>query len=277
MSVKKALATLPLILNACGGGDGDNTPDYTPNEPGQGIWKGGFNAEPISISGASGAVPSDELANIDEVGLGVFTSGTGTNNNRAFFYNEDADMLFANDEPGVTTIGSTHNLVYAPDIYQAGNRTGSVVFDGNPNISTSITGQYGDVPTGHYGMNFNQKYFQAANPSQFTGVWSYSSTVGVWTLDFECADSRCANPGVFGIVTDSTSSCAGIGGLSIIGDGSKNEYNVSVVLETCGNTSFNGNYHGVAAVIDGAETNNTLLIGFTDSADHGFFLKPVKN
>lgn len=273
MSVKKALATLPLVLNACGG-DGDSDPEYTPNEPGKGIWNGGFSAEPISVSGASGAVPSEELAKIDFVGLGVFTSS-----GRAFFYNVDQDILFANDLPGVTTVSSTHNLVYAPNIYTAGNVAGSVTFDGNPNISTSITGQYSGSISGHYGMNFDQQYFQAADLSRFTGQWTYTSPVGVWTLDFECVDPVCDNPGGFGIQTDGTSSCSGRGGLSIIGSGSKNEYDVSIVLEQCA-LDFDGNYYGAAAVIDGTASNNTLLIGFTNSndvGDHGFFLKPVKN
>jgi len=273
MSVKKALAALPLVLNACGGGDGDDTPDYTPNEPGQGIWKGGFSAEPISTSGASGAVPSEELAKIDADGLGVFTSS-----GRAFFYDELNDVLFGNDLPGVITTGSTHNLVYAPTIYTAGNSTGSVTFDGNPNISTSITGQYSGSITGHYGMNFNQKYFQAASFSHFTGIWTYTSPVGVWTLDFDCP--TCSSDGVFSISTDGSSSCTGLGGLSKIGDGSKNEYNVSINLTVCLNTSFVDVYYGAASLVDGAGTNDTLLIGFTNSSNggnHGFFLKPVKN
>ena len=273
MSVKKALATLPLVLNACGGGDGDSDPDYTPNEPGKGIWEGGFSAEAISVSGASGAVPQSELDKIDQAGLGLFTSS-----GRAFFYNEDADVLFADDEPGVVTIGSTHNLVYAPSIYSVGNRTGSVTFDGNPNISTSITGQYSGPITGHYGMNFDQKYFQAANLSQFSGQWTYTSPVGVWTLDFNCP--TCSTAGVFSISTDGSSSCTGLGGLSIIGAGSKNEYDVSINLQSCGNTNFTDVYYGAAAVIDGAVANNTLMLGFTNSTnggDQGFFLKAVKN
>jgi len=273
MSVKKALAALPLVLNACGGGEGDDSPDYTPNDPGKGIWKGGFSAEPISVSGASGAVPSAELAKITAAGLGLFTSS-----GRAFFYNELDDVLFANDLPGVTTTGSTHNLVYAPNIYTAGNSTGSVTFDGNPNISTSITGQYSGPITGHYGMNFDQKYFQAANFSHFTGIWTYTSPVGVWTLDFDCPS--CTNDGVFSISTDGSSSCTGLGGLSKIDAGSKNEYDVSINLTSCATTGFVDVYYGAAALIDGTSANNTLLIGFTNSTnggDHGFFLKPVKN
>lgn len=281
MSVKKALATLPLVLNACGGGNGDSDPGYTPNEPGQGIWKGGFSAgDPISVSGASGAVPSEELAKIDEAGLGVFTSSTSANNRRAFFYNEDADILFAFDEPGVIDSGSAYNLVYTPYTYTAGINTGSVNFEGNPNISTSITGQTTGTTNTYYGMNFDSQYFEAADLGQFTGQWTYSSAVGVWTLDFECADTACNTAGVFGIVTDGTSSCTGLGGLSTIGDGSKNEYLVSIQLSGCGTAAFNDNYYGVASVIDGTAPNNTILMGFTNSSNggtHGFFLKAVKN
>ena len=170
-------------------------------------------------------------------------------------------------------------MVYAPDVYQAGNKIGTVTFEGNPNISTSITGQYSTTVTGHYGMNFNQKYFQAANLSLFTGQWTYSSPVGVWTLDFECP-TNCSTEGVFSISTDGTSSCTGLGGLSLIGDGSRNEYHVSINLTICGNTNFVSTYYGVASVIDGTVANDTILMGFTNSTnggDRGFFLKPVKN
>jgi len=265
MSVKKALATLPLVLNSCGGGDGDSGPDYTPNKPGQGIWEGGFSAGAISVSGASGAVPQSELDNIDQEGLGLFTSS-----GRAFFYNQDADTLFANDDPGITTIGSTHNLVYAPSIYTAGNKNGEVTFDGNPNISTSITGQYGPAPTGYYGMNFDQKYFQPANFAHFPGVWSYNSSVGDWTLTF-------STDGTFDISSNGASSCVGNGGLFKIGDGSKNEYDVIIQFTSCGST-FAGNYYGVASLIDGTTTNNTILMGIVkNDGNHAFFLKPVKN
>jgi len=273
MSVKRALATLPLVLNSCGGSDGDSGPDYTPNEPGKGIWEGGFSAGAISVSGASGAVPQSELDNIDQAGLGLFTSS-----GRAFFYNQDADVLFANDDPGILQSGSTYNLVYAPDTYTAGNKSGTVTFDGNPNISTSITGQYGPAPTGYYGMNFNQEYFEAANLSQFTGVWTYTSPVGVWTLDFECVDTLCNNPGVFGITTDGSSSCTGLGGLTVIGDGSKNEYDLSIQLSGCQNSNFDGNYYGATALIDGATANNTIIMGFVkNDGNRAFFLKAVKN
>jgi len=269
MSIKKALATLPLVLNACGGGDGDSDPDYTPNEPGKGIWKGGFSAGAISVSGASGAVPQSELDNIDQVGLGLFTS-----NGRAFFYNEDADVLFANDEPGILDSGSSYNLVYAPDIYTAGNKSGTVTFDGNPNISTSITGQYSGPINGYYGMNFDQKYFQAASFSHFTGSWSFATpSVGVWTLDFGSSVD-----GLFTIMSDGSSSCSGNGGLFKIGDGSKNEYDVIIQLTSCTNSNFDGNYYGAAALTDGVASNDTIIMGFVkNDGNRAFFLKPAKN
>jgi len=277
MSVKKALATLPLVLNSCGGGDGDSGPDYTPNEPGKGIWEGGFSAQPLCTTcGSSGAIPPDELSKIESIGLALYTNSTyAPNKTPVFFYNEDDDILFANAIPGI--VPSTNQLIYAPDIYQNGNNIRSVSFDGKAVISSRIDGRYLDgVVEVHFGVNFDQKYFQAANLSQFNGQWTYTSSVGVWTLDFDCP--TCSTAGVFSISTDGSSSCTGLGGLSLIGTGSKNEYDLSISLSSCGNSDFDGGYYGVASVLDGISANNTIVMGFTSgNGNHGFFLKPVKN
>jgi hypothetical protein len=260
MSVKKILATLPLVLNACGSEDAST--DYTPNELGQGIWEGGFSASVISTSGSSGAVPSSELTKIQASGVGLFTT-----DKRAFFYNEDNDTLFANDTPGFVN----HNLSYSPDYYQNGNVLNTITFSGNAYISTSITGGYqegGGGISGYYVMLFDDKYFRGANLTRLQASWSYtdSNSGAVWDLSIQ------AN-GSFTLTSTIVSGCTGAGSFSTI-DTAKNEYAISVTLDSnC--YPYNGSYQGLAATIDTNVTNDTILMAIYN-ADHGFFMKPQK-
>jgi len=269
MSVKKALAALPLVLNACGGGDGDDTPDYTPNEIGQGIWNGGFSATTINTtSSASGSVSTFEPTAV--TGIGLYSSYITRNNydeKRAFFFKEDDGTLFTNDYPGIVN----NILVSGPSIYRSGNTTGSVSINANAYISTSISGSYTGSINGYYVMLFDQKYFRGANLASLAGNWNYtppsSNAVGDWQFSVN-------SDGTFTIISTVVTSCTGNGAFFTIGDGSKNEYDVSVLLSDCG--AFNGGYRGLAATIDTSVQNDTLIMALYN-ADHGFFLKPVKN
>lgn len=268
MTVKKILATLPLVLNACAG---DDEVTYTPNEPGQGIWEGAISAEAISTTtSASGAVSTFESTSA--TGLGIYSSFIRRNNidygYRAFFYKEDDGTLFTNDAPGV----ANNNLIFAPDIYRNGSLGGSVIFEGNPYISTSIEGNYRDSAQGNYVMLFDQAYFRGGDLARLTGAWNYTTTpvngIGNWQLEVD-AD------GSFVITSTLIPSCSGIGAFYIIGDGSKNEYDVSILLNGCGAT-YNASYQGLAATIDTVSQNDTISMAFYNN-EHGFYIKPIKN
>jgi len=264
MSVKKALATLPLVLNACGGGEGDDTPDGDTPQPGHGIWEGAISAGAITTTtSSSGVVDTSDSVFSSSRGVGLYTS-----DNRAFFYKEDDGTLFANDLPGIFN----NNLSFSPDIYRFGNVTGSVIFDGNPYVYTSIQGQYGTSITGNYVLSFDQKYLQEANLATLTGTWGYTSPaenpIGDWVF-------AVAADGTFTITSNIEVSCSGIGYFTLIGDGSKNEYYLpSVRLDSCG--TFTGFYKGIAATIDTSVQNDTIIMSIYNN-DHGFFLKPAKN
>ena len=260
------LAALPLVLNACAGEDDAN---YTSNEPGQGIWDGAMSADVINSStSASGAISTFEATSA--TGLGVYSSyitRNDYNGYRAFFYKDDDGTLFTNDSPGVVL----NILTYAPDIYRNGNQVGSVRFDGNAYTSTSIEGSYRDSAAGNYVMLFDQAYFRGGDLTRLTGVWDYASIspndIGSWTLTV-------ASDGSFDIVSTIQPSCVGNGAFFVIGDGSKNEYDISILLSNCG--TFDGAYYGLAATIDTVSQNDTLSMAFYN-LDHGFFLKPIKN
>lgn len=257
MSVKKILATLPLVLNACG--SEESSTDYTPNELGQGIWDGGFSASVISTSGSSGAVPSSELAKIESPGVGLFTTDS-----RAFFYKEDSGTLFTNDTPGF--VGN--NLSYSPDYYINGNVQNTLTFNGNAYISTSITGGYqqgGGGISGYYVMLFDDKYFRGANLTRLQGIWSYSGDNN-WNLIIQADGSMT-------LTSDIAAACTGSGAFSTI-DASKNEYALSVTLNNdC--YPFHGSYSGLAATIDTTSQNDTILMAIYN-ADNGFYMKPIK-
>lgn len=263
MSVKKALAALPLVLNACGGGEGDAPAGNTP-QPGHGMWKGAISAGVISTTtSSSGVVNTDDAVFTDSAGIGLYTS-----DNRAFFYKEDDGTLFANDLPGIFN----NNLSFSPDTYRFGSLTGSVIFDGNPYVYTSIQGQYGTSISGNYVLSFNDQYLRGASLSTLTGSWGYMSpaenAIGDWVF-------AVAANGTFTITSNVVASCSGEGSFTLIGDGSKNEYYLpSVSLVNCG--SFTGTYKGIAATTDTNSQNDTIIMSIYN-ADHGFFLKPVKN
>ena len=266
MTVKKMLATLPLVLNACGG---EEETSYTPNEPGQGIWEGAISADVINSStSASGAVSTFEATSA--TGLLVYSSYITRNNYdgyRAFFYKDDDGSLFTNDSPGV----ANNNLIFAPDVYKNGVQAGGVAFDGTTATSTSIYGQYLGYAAGNYVMLFDQAYFRGADLARLTGTWNYTppaeNDIGDWSLSF-------LSDGSFTISSTISASCSGNGAFFIIGDGSKNEYDVSIVLSNCG--AFDGAYYGLAATIDTVSQNDTISMAFYN-ADNGFFLKPTKN
>lgn len=261
MKVKNALAALPLVLNACGGEESSG--DFTPNEPGFGIWEGGFSANSIAASGPSGSIPSEELDQVESQGIGLYTS-----NNRVFFYKEDDRTLFTRALSGITTIGSTHNLVYSPDIYRDGNLIGTVDFDGNPYISTSITGRYEGSISGYYGMQFNSKYSSGANLSVLEGNWLYAGPTFNWNLII------LAN-GDFSGTSSIDASCSINGKFTMIENSSKNEYAIdNVQLSNC--AGRDGTYKGLAAIIDSDTGVNDIIIMAIYNFDNGFFMKPVK-
>lgn len=217
MKVKRALAALPLVLNACGG---DNSPssNYTPNELGQGIWKGGFSSSPITVASASGSVTQNELTQIEKEGVGLFTT-----DNNVFFYNVVDDILFThtgNQGPGFFS----GNLVYSPTYYSAGNDVNTVSIDGNANISTSIIGQISSPIPASYVMIFDNSYFRGADLSRLSGRWSYSGPNGDWVLNI-------SSSGAFYGTSTKISGCTFSSGAFSLIDFTKNEYAISVTLD----------------------------------------------
>lgn len=255
MKVKSALAALPLVLNACG--SEESSTNFTPNELGQGIWEGGFSNSPITVSSPSGAVTQTELTQIEKAGVGLYTT-----DDKVFFYNVDDDVLFTYDSPGIYN----GNLIYSPYYYTNGYARNIVSFDGNPNISTSILGNYSGDINGNYVMVFDEKYFRGADLSRLVGDWSYSGTNGEWDLSIG-AD------GSFDGVTTKVAGCTFSGDFSTI-DTSKNEYSITVTLDpNC--SPYHGSYDGLAGTIDTNGTNDTLLMAIYN-IDNGFFMKPEK-
>ena len=255
MKLKHALATLPLVLNACGGEE--SSTDYTPNELGQGIWEGGFGSIPVTNASASGAVPPSDLTKIQKAGVGLYTS-----DKRVFFYNVEDKILFTNDTPGL--VGN--NLYYSPDYYINGSALDTINFTSSAYISTSILGGYSGGVSGTYIMLFDDKYFRGADLVRLQGSWNYSDDFGGWSISV-------ASNGDFTATLSSISSCAISGMFSTI-DASKNEYAIdNVVFSNC--DSYNGSYTGLAATVDTNSENDTLLMAIYN-ADNGFFLKPVK-
>lgn len=259
MKVKNALAALPLVLNACGGEESSS--NFTPNELGQGIWEGGFSNSPIAITSGSGSVTQNELTQIEQPGVGLYTS-----DNKVFFYDIDNDILYTNDSPGF--VGQ--NIIFGPNYYISGTESGTTSFDGNAYISTKIKGNISAPFNSDYLMVFDDKYFRGADLSRLTGDWSYSGSNGVWDLAITADGSF---TGTFD--TPSAPTCAiSSGAFSIINTGSKNEYSVVVTLDgNCG--SFTGSYNGLAATIDTNNANDTLSMAIYN-IDNGFYMKPVK-
>ena len=260
MKVKSALAALPLVLNACGSEEAST--NYTPNELGQGIWEGGFSNSPITVSSASGSVTQTELTQIEQSGVGLYTS-----DNRAFFYNIDDEILFTYDTPGIGISG----LSYSPFYYTDGDARNTVSFNGTPTISTSIIGNYSGDINANYVLVFDDKYFQGADLNRLVGMWSYTevSSGYEWNLDI-------ASDGGFTGTMSRVTGCTFSGDFSTI-DPTKNEYGISVTLDiNC--APYDGTYTGLAATIDTDDINDTLLIAIyqPNFGDHGFFMKPVK-
>lgn len=255
MKVKSALATLPLVLNSCGG-DEEQSYGFTPNEIGQGIWVGAFSAGTISTStSASGSVSSFEPT--ESKGIGLYTS-----DKRVFFYNEDDAILFTHDTPGIVQ----HNMYYSPDYYLNGNIQSTVSFDGNVYISTSVAGEYKGAINGNYVMLFDKKYFRGADLNRLAGDWSYTHDSVNWNL-------RILSNGSFTGTSSISTSCAITGEFFTV-DTSKNEYGLqNVSLSNC--TGYDGDYVGLAATVDTNSQNDTLIMAIYNS-NNGFFLKPVK-
>lgn len=261
MKVKNALAALPLVLNACG--SEESSTNFTPNELGQGIWEGGFSNSPITITSGSGSVTQTELTQIEQPGVGLYTS-----DNKVFFYDIDNDILYTNDSPGF--VGK--NIIFGPHYYISGNEIGTTEFDGNAYISTKIKGSINTPFDSDYLMVFDDKYFRGADLNWLEGMWSYTevSSNYEWNLDI-------ASDGSFTGTTDKVIGCTFSGAFSTI-DSAKNEYSILVTL--AGNCApHNGSYTGLAATIDTVITNDTLLMAIYEhgsASDNGFFMKPVK-
>jgi len=254
MKIRNALATLPLTLNACGG-DSD-TVSFSANSLGQGIWQGGFSSQPLTITSASGSISQTELTKIEKTGVGVFAS-----NNKAFFYNIDDDVLYANDTAGF--IGSS--IIYSPVYYLSGTAYSRVSFSGSAYNSASILGEIASPISDNFAMVFESKYFRGANLQRLTGDWSFSG-VNNWSLRIEADGSF---TGTSSVVT----SCTLSGAFSII-DSGKNEYAISVTLNPdC--APYSGSYQGLAATIDTSNENDTLIMAIYN-ADYGFFMSPLK-
>ena len=254
MKIKNALATLPLTLNACGG-DSETT-SFSANRLGQGIWQGGFSSQPLSITSASGSISQTELTKIEKTGVGVFAT-----NNRAFFYNEVDDILFANDEAGF--VGNS--ISYSPVYYIAGTSYSRVNFSATAYNSASILGEIPSPISDNFAMVFDTGYFRGANLQRLAGDWAFSgSNNGSLTIQ---ADGSFT--GSSSIVT----SCTLSGAFSTI-DSGKNEYAISVTLNPdC--AQYAGSYQGLAATVDTSSENDTLIMAIYN-ANYGFFIKPLK-
>lgn len=260
MKVKSALATLPLVMNSCGGGD-EQLYGFTPNEIGQGIWVGGFSSSPITVTSASGAVTETEQDQIEKEGVGLFTTSK-----KVFFYNVVDDVLFTNsggNEPGF----NGKNLIYSPLYFKGGNDVDTIKFDGNAYISTSLIGQVPSPLNSNYLMTFDDSYFRNASLNRLAGnSWAYSGPNGDWSLDIQ-AD------GAFTGTSTKVPSCTFSGAFSTI-DTSKNEYTIALTLDAnC--SPYDGLYTGLAATVDTTTTNDTIIMAIYNT-NNGFFLKPVK-
>jgi len=256
MKIKNALATLPLTLNACGG-DGE-TISFSANKLGQGIWQGGFSSQPLTITSASGSISQTELTKIEKSGFGVFTT-----DNRAFFYNIDDDILFANDTAGF--VGSS--IIFSPAYYLAGVSYSRVNFSASAYNSASILGEIPSPINDNFAMVFDTKYFRGANLQWLAGNWSYSG-VNNWSLTIQADGSFTGTSSIPVAV-----SCTLSGAFSTI-DSGKNEYAITVTLNPdC--APYAGSYQGLAATIDASSENDTLIMAIYN-ADYGFFMKPLK-
>lgn len=260
MKIKNALAALPLALNACGGSE-ESSPDYTPNEPGFGIWEGAISSSLInSTTSSSGGVATIEPTSA--TGVGLYTS-----DNRAFFFKDDSQTLFTRG----SAIVSGGVLYSTPYTFVNGVETGRVNFtSGDVYTSTSIKGLYSPLSlgsiSGNFVMLFDDKYFRGADLNRLAGTWSYTHSNGNWNLIIQ-AD------GSFTGTSTRVASCTLSGAFSTI-DTSKNEYVISATLDSnC--SPYNGSYQGLAATIDTNTENDTLLMAIYNSS-HGFFMKPTK-
>lgn len=262
MKVKNVLATLPLVVAACGGEESnDNLHD---NEPGFGIWNGEFSSGVIdAVSGASGQVSNYSPTSSN--GVGLYTS-----DNRAFFYTDLYGGVAFIGQPGVSL---TYNLIFNPEIYINGSNTDNTsdFSTGQAWTSHRLFGAYDGYLNGSYVLLFDDDYLQAADLNHLAGSWTESSPkpavtgVGAWNFDIQ-------SNGGFSVTTES---CSGVGNFTTI-DPTKNEYDVDLTLSNCSNSAHNGTYNGIAATIETNSANDTILMMIYDS-NYSFFLKPLKN
>ena len=256
MKLKNTLATLPLVLNACG--SDESSSGFSPEDPAQGLWTGGFSSTPITTTSASGAISSTEISSIEKAGVALYTS-----DKRVFFYDISSDILFANDIPGY--FGQI--IYYSPNYFVNSVSNDKVAMDGNVYTATSILGAISSPLSGNYAMVFDDKYFRGADLNRLSGGWFYAGPAGNWNISV-------LSDGSFTATLSSISSCVVSGIFSTI-DTRYNEYAIdNISFESCG--GYDGNYSGLAATIDTSQQNDTLLMAVFNT-DHGFFMQPVKN
>jgi hypothetical protein len=184
-----------------------------------------------------------------------FTEGIVTQNNDAYFITE-AGVQY------VGTITVTGNKIsgnlsaYAPAgmTFPDGQTNGSISINGTVFTRGFMTGTYAGVgETGSFSLVYNSLYERSSSISKVSDNWAFS-TFG-YSISLSISSS--------GTVSGSDlRGCGYYGRISTIHT-SYNAYEVEVDITSCG--TLNGNYAGLATLVDNITTNDTLVVGIADS------------
>jgi hypothetical protein len=184
-----------------------------------------------------------------------FTEGIVTQNNDAYFITESGIQY-------VGTISVKGNKIsgnlsaYAPAgmTFPDGNTNGSISINGTVIARGVMIGTYSGVgDTGSFSLVYSSLYERPSSISTVSDNWAFS------TFGYSISLSIDSSGNISG---SDLHGCAYTGTIRTIHT-SYNAYEVEVDVTSCG--TLNGNYTGLATLVDNITTNDTLIVGVADS------------
>ncbi len=220
-----------LLLAACGGGGGTassgSTEGPTAQASAEGVWKGTYSTSGSQFP-STALVTSNGRIGID-FGNGVLFIGTASTSDKLQFVGHESVST-----PPLVTIGSTVTPQQVLSL---------VVLSGAYAVRTGDT----------LALLFDPVYTRGSSLAKLVGTWSGQDIWDLWQNWTISISSNGAFTGSFGDTSLS-------GNISLI-DSSKNEYQVNVtVMNPASNYTLNGNYTGIAALLDNNGIDNSLLM-----------------
>ena len=226
---------LTVSLAACGGGGGGGNGDGLPTELVSGIWEGTFFSNVLSQT--------------------FSVTGIITETNEIRFITSSGGQYVGNITVSGNSVSGT-TTGYAPlgFTFPDSSVIGTVTFSGTVDTKKSFSGTYGGVgDSGTFSLTYNSIYERPSSIATVSDSWVYSETG--YTLS-----AVINSDGV--ISANDTTGCLYSGNISII-NSSYNAYRVNFNVTSC--SALNGNYSGLATLIDTLNANDTLVVGVSNA------------